>query len=41
MKYIDYELVNAGGDPAGQTDGHYAERSEMNLPAASCRELAS
>ena len=31
MKYIDYELVNAGGDPAGQTDGHYAARSDLKV----------
>ena len=31
MKYIDYEFVIAGGDPAGQTDGHYAARSELKV----------
>ena len=31
MKNIDYELVIAGGDPAGLTNGHYAVRSELKV----------
>jgi len=31
MKNVDYELVIAGGGPAGQTDGLYAARSELKV----------